>query len=29
MINLDIGVVTVIQYSLKRIDPDFAQHWKM
>jgi restriction system protein len=29
MINLDIGVVTAIQYSLKRIDPDFAQHWKM
>ncbi len=29
MINLDIGVVTAVQYSLKRIDPDFAQHWKM
>jgi restriction system protein len=29
MINLNIGVVTAVQYSLKRIDPDFAQHWKM
>jgi len=29
MINLNIGVVTAVQYSIKRIDQDFAQHWKM
>lgn len=29
MISLNVGVVTAVQYSLKRVDQEFARHWKM